>query len=176
MRVFPFIWVVLTMVLGPAVGVLTWIDVATQMSWFDDRPYAFPDGLAQWPDPILAAVALVLLVGGFLATMTTVDRIRRPTGTPPGGEAHDVTMRGWPRTWMLCSIGLGVVVSVMPILQTVALDDFYAKHGILDGADFGPSVILFCLGGVLVAGGILASLAANSRPRAGNLVIASLPA
>jgi len=173
MRVFPFVWIVVTMVLGAAVLTTTWLDAATQMSWFDDHPFAYPGGLADWPDPILAAIGIVLLIGGFFATFSVVDRTRPPIGNQAGGRQP---ARGWPRVWILISIGLGVLVIVMPILQNIALDDFYNQHGIADGANFGASVILVGLGMILIAGGIVAGLTAYRYPRAGSLVIASLPA
>lgn len=173
MRVFPFVWIVVTMVLGPAVLMTTWLDAATQMSWFDDHPFAYPGGLADWPDPILAAIGIVLLIGGSFASFSVVDRTRSPIGDQAGGRP---AARGWPRVWILISTGLGVLVIIMQILQNIALDDFYNRHHILDGADFGASVILVCLGMILVAGGIIAGVTAHRHPRAGSLVIASLPA
>lgn len=171
MRLFPFVWLVLSIVFGFAVLIATWVDTIVQMSWFDDSQYAFPDGLAVWPDPILAVVGLALIIGGSSAIAVVVGRMTSPTSRQAGIQVPE---RGWPRIWIMSTIGLGAGVLVMPILEAIALDNFYYKHAILDGAPFGPQVILGCLGVILTVGGILATLVAHGRPRAGSLVIKPL--
>lgn len=173
MRLFPFVWMIVTIILGFAVLVTTWLDAMVQMSWFDDSRFSFPDGLAVWPDPILTGIGAVLIIGGFIATAVVVDRLRKPYD---GHASSQVPSRGWPRIWMISTIGLGIAVFVMTMLETVAFNSFYNKHAILDGVPFGPRVILDGLAVVLTFGGVIASLVPQRRPRAGSLVIESLTA
>lgn len=128
MRLFPFVWTTLTIALGVAVLVATWLDVMVQISWFDDSQFSYPDGFAAvWPDPILAAIGLSLVIGGAISTSVVINKIIRPARDQ---AANQLPVPGWPRIWIMITIGLGAAVFMMPILETVAFDRFYTKHAI----------------------------------------------
>jgi hypothetical protein len=69
------IWSWITVALGAAVIVLTYIQAALEGVWFDD--HGVPDDINSFPEFALGLIGLLLIVGGLVAALRKTPAQRR---------------------------------------------------------------------------------------------------
>jgi hypothetical protein len=62
------IWSWITVLLGVAVLIITYVQGAVVGVWFDD--HGLPDDVTSTPEILLGVVGLILIVGGLVAALT----------------------------------------------------------------------------------------------------------
>ncbi|MFZ6992749.1 hypothetical protein ACO0E1_12745 [Curtobacterium sp. RRHDQ66] len=62
------IWSWITVLLGVAVLIITYVEGAVVGVWFDD--HGLPDDVTSTPEILLGIVGLILIVGGLVAALT----------------------------------------------------------------------------------------------------------
>lgn len=62
------IWSWITVLLGVAVLIITYVEGAVVGVWFDD--HGLPDDVTSTPEILLGVVGLILIVGGLVAALT----------------------------------------------------------------------------------------------------------
>lgn len=164
MRVLPFVWIVVTIPLGLAVLVASYIQGAVVAVWFDDR--ALTDPVTVVPEWSLAALGPVLMICGAIAVGTSMRRVGRDTGGQ-GGAERTVALGRFASIWMVLTAVVGVAIVVTAYLDRHLHDQWFNSQTTYShNMSIVPVVILWILGAVLVIGGSYVSwLAVRGRGR-----------
>lgn len=117
MRAFPFVWNVITIPLGLAVFVATWVEVfAVLGGWTDAHGVSM-----EWsaPELVLGAVGLALLIGGCVTMALDARRLSSAAAGQTGGSDGPIATRRLRTGWKTGVIAGAVVVTVIVAITSL---------------------------------------------------------